>query len=262
MANKVWIGTQTAYNSLTSHPTDDEFFTTVNESVGTFQIVDTLPASGQANTTYLIHPSSYVNKSMYDKYTWTNNAWKNIGTTFVYTYHDGPSVAQLESFDGAGHGCDVFPWTAYITVNADGSCNPRHFSDFVTLFSSPTKTWNGKRLVLNKLYRGSVGTRYKEYKFKYTDDGNPSSYDDVRAGSWVFIGYTTKTPAASGIRHRNLVETLPDVAHMTDSQIRAFLNGDYKNVLLVQIGDSTIAEELVDVQTISDANRTKYLYQT
>lgn len=197
MAKKVWTGTQTAYDSLTNRPADDEFFTKVNE-------------------------------------------------TYSFNYNDVGDVIAINALTIEN----------VVTIDANGVCTAN------SAFTGPSHSISSSYAVLNKMYRGTTGTSYKEYKFKYTDDGNSSSYDDVRAGSWVFIGYTTKTPATSGIRHRNLVETLPDVAHMTDSQIRTFLNGDYKNVLLVQIGDSTTAEELVDVQTISNANRTKYLYQT
>jgi len=166
--------------------------------------------------------------------------------TFTFSYEDVGDAAAINALSID----DI------ITINSYGECIPN-----AAFFGDAHEISKGYT-VLNKLYRGSTGTCYEAYKFQYTDDGDTSSYADVRAGSWRKIGYTTKTPETSGIKHRHLVNSLPNVASMSDSEIRSFLNGDYKNVLLIQIGDSTTAEELADVQTISNANRTKYLYQT
>lgn len=47
-----------------------------------FEIVQTLPASGSAGTIYLISNSG-SNPNIYDEYIWVNNAWEKIGTTDV-----------------------------------------------------------------------------------------------------------------------------------------------------------------------------------
>lgn len=47
-----------------------------------FEIVQTLPASGAAGTIYLV-PIARSGENGYDEYIWVNGAWENIGTTAV-----------------------------------------------------------------------------------------------------------------------------------------------------------------------------------
>ena len=47
-----------------------------------FEIVQTLPASGDAGTIYLVSHSGTA-PDVYDEYIWINNAWEKIGTTQV-----------------------------------------------------------------------------------------------------------------------------------------------------------------------------------
>ena len=47
-----------------------------------FEIVQTLPASGDSSTIYLV-PNSGTSPNVYDEYIWINNAWEKIGTTAV-----------------------------------------------------------------------------------------------------------------------------------------------------------------------------------
>lgn len=225
MANKVWTGDQSAYDALTSRPIDDYFVT-------------------------------------------------KIGDAFNYTYHDAPALDVITSL----------AWEKFIDTddgeNGTGKIlHPVHLSEFID--NSTVSGWNTGRApltshtinvgnvegratkakVLNKMYRGKIGTCYSLWKFQYTDNNDPTNYNDVRAGYWCDIGYTTKTPGTCGIEHSRPVNSLPDVSAMSDSQIISFLAGDYKLVLLLAVGDATADQELVDVQTISNANRTKYLYQ-
>lgn len=47
-----------------------------------FEIVQTLPASGDSGTIYLVSHSGTA-PDVYDEYIWINNAWEKIGTTQV-----------------------------------------------------------------------------------------------------------------------------------------------------------------------------------
>lgn len=47
-----------------------------------FQVVTTLPATGEAGTIYLVSNSG-TGQNIYDEYIYTNNAWEKIGSTDV-----------------------------------------------------------------------------------------------------------------------------------------------------------------------------------
>lgn len=47
-----------------------------------FEVVETLPASGAAGTIYLLSNGG-TGTNVYDEYIWVNNAWEKIGTTAV-----------------------------------------------------------------------------------------------------------------------------------------------------------------------------------
>lgn len=74
----------------TSDLTNDSTFTTkqyVDDAVAavtgvSFEVVQTLPASGAAGTIYLV-PNSGTGTNIYDEYIWVSNSWEKIGTTAV-----------------------------------------------------------------------------------------------------------------------------------------------------------------------------------
>lgn len=57
-----------------------------------FEIVQTLPATGDAGTIYLVLDSQGITGDIYAEWIYINNAWEKIGTTAVdltnYTYWD------------------------------------------------------------------------------------------------------------------------------------------------------------------------------
>lgn len=79
----------TPYNSSnpSGYQTAGEVTTAINTAIAgitgiSFEIVQSLPLSGDAGTIYLL-PNSGTSPNIYDEYIWVNNAWEKIGTTNI-----------------------------------------------------------------------------------------------------------------------------------------------------------------------------------
>ena len=77
-----------------------------------FEIVSTLPATGDAGTIYLV-PNSGSGTDVYDEYIYINNAWEQIGTTAV----DFTDVAYYDSVNNQLSANSTMFWQ--IATNAD-----------------------------------------------------------------------------------------------------------------------------------------------
>ena len=70
-------------NAYTKTETDSAISTAIGGIIGiSFEIVTTLPASGETGVIYLISNSG-SGQNIYDEYIWVNNAFEKIGTTAV-----------------------------------------------------------------------------------------------------------------------------------------------------------------------------------
>lgn len=77
-----------------------------------FEIVQTLPATGDAGTIYLV-PNSGSGTNIYDEYVYVNNSWEQIGTTAA----DFTDVAYYDSVNNQLSANSTMFWQ--IATNAD-----------------------------------------------------------------------------------------------------------------------------------------------
>ena len=68
---------ETQANASSTYATKTEL---QNLSAGIVQVVATRPASGSEGVIYLVETAT---QNVYDKYTWENNSWVSLGSTFI-----------------------------------------------------------------------------------------------------------------------------------------------------------------------------------
>lgn len=110
--------TVSSFTNDAGYQTASDVSTAINTAIAgitgiSFEIVQVLPATGDAGTIYLILSSSGATGDIYDEYIYINNAWEKIGTTAVdlstYTQWD----SQNEELEVNGTAIYCF------AVNAD-----------------------------------------------------------------------------------------------------------------------------------------------
>lgn len=67
-----------------------------------FEVVQTLPATGEANVIYLVPKATAQTQNIYDEYIYTNNAWEKIGDTEIDLsgYYSTGDTAETNLADG------------------------------------------------------------------------------------------------------------------------------------------------------------------
>lgn len=84
-AKQVALVFNTAYDASTNKAAT---MTDINEAISSltgfhFEIVQTLPATGETNVIYLVLKSSGETGNVYTEYAWINNAWEKLGDTQI-----------------------------------------------------------------------------------------------------------------------------------------------------------------------------------
>lgn len=101
------------------------------------EVVQTLPATGDADTIYLVPKTSAGTQNVYDEYIYTNNAWEKIGDTEVDLtnyYTKSETYSQTEVDNLLDDKQDALTAGNYITIAQDGTISGNYTkSDILTI---------------------------------------------------------------------------------------------------------------------------------
>lgn len=101
------------------------------------EVVQTLPATGDADKIYLVPKTSAGTQNVYDEYIYTNNAWEKIGDTEVDLsnyYQKSETYSQTEVDNLLDDKQDTLTAGNYITIAQDGTISGNYTkSDILTI---------------------------------------------------------------------------------------------------------------------------------
>lgn len=97
------LSIDSAYASFTNYYTKTDVDNLISAiTTVSFEIVQTLPSTGEANVIYLVPKATAQTQNIYDEYIYTNNAWEKIGDTEIDLsgYYSTGDTAETNLADG------------------------------------------------------------------------------------------------------------------------------------------------------------------